>query len=194
MNHGSLSPSRELEKSEHVSFANVGKAADGAQVAAEVVSSRTVSVITQEVECAHSGEPVSAAEQPFVAALAKSGNNPRVECADVCDLVGPEPKFALVGPEHAMQVEAMQAEECVVVGESKRTELKSESIAMKRSAGNESGAAAKKLRCGDGVEGQIRISYSTCFDPRLDRVKWREVFREGHGWLRLERVLPKPPL
>ena len=181
INDGSLSPSRELEKSEHVSFANVGKAADGAQVAAEVVSSRTVSVITQEVECAHSGEPVSAAEQPFVAALAKSGNNPRVECADVCDLVGPEPKFALVGPEHAMQVEAMQAEECLVV--SKR----SESIAMKRSAGNESGAAAKKLRCGDGVEGQRRIGYSTCYDPRLDPEAWHEVFRGGQ-WVRLERV------
>ena len=127
-----------------------------------------VSVITQEVDCAHSGEPVCAAEQPFVIALAKSANNQWVECAEVCDLVAPKPKFALVGPEHAMQAEAMQADECAVVGESQRTEVKSESSAMKRSAGAELGAAAKKLRCGAGVEGQIRTVFSTCHDPRYD--------------------------
>ena len=123
--------------------------------------------------------------QPFVPALAKSGNNPRVECADVCDLVGPEPKFALVGPEHAMQVEAMQPEDPFVVG--KRTKLKSESITMKRSASNESGAAAKKLRCGDGLEGQRRISYGPCYDPRFEPDAWHEVFRGGQ-WVRLEKV------
>ena len=48
MHDGSLSPSRELEKSEHVSFANVGKAADGAQVAAEVG-------LFQDSVCYHSG-------------------------------------------------------------------------------------------------------------------------------------------
>ena len=61
----------------------------------------------------------------------QTGHNPQVECADVCDI---EPRSALVRPEHAMQVEA---------------------IAKQRSASHESGAAAKKLRCGDGV-----ISYS----------------------------------
>ena len=99
--------------------------------------------------------------------------------------VGPEPKFALVGPEHAMPVKAMQAEDPFVVG--KRTNFESESIPMKRSASNESGAAAKKLRCGDGVEGQRRIGYSTCYDPRLDPEAWHEVFRGGQ-WVRLERV------
>ena len=153
MNDSSLSPSRELEKSEHVSFANVSKAADGAQVAAEVVSSRTVSAITQEVECA----------QPFVPALAKSGNNLQEECADVPDI---EPRLALVGPEHAMQVEAMQ------------------SITKKRSASPESGAVTKKPRV---EEGQQRIGHGTCYDERLDPEAWHEVFREGQ-WVRLKRV------
>ena len=48
--------------------------------------------------------------------------------------VGSEPKFALVGPEHAMPVKAMQAEDPFVVG--KRTNFESESIPMKRSASN----------------------------------------------------------
>ena len=99
--------------------------------------------------------------------------------------VGSEPKFALVGPEHAMPVKAMQAEDPFAVG--KRTNFESESVPMKRSASNESGAAAKKLRCGDGVEGQRRIGYSTCYDPRLDPEAWHEVFRGGQ-WVRLERV------
>ena len=74
-----------------------------------------MSVITQGVECA----------QTFVAALAKSVNNPQGERADVPDI---EPRFALAGPERAMQFEAMQY------------------IKKKRSASPESGAAAKKLR------------------------------------------------
>ena len=72
------------------------------------------------------------------------------------------------------QVEAMQAED-------------PPSITKKRSASNESGPSAKKLFCGDGVEGQRRISYGPCYDPRFDPDAWHEVFRGGQ-WVRLERI------
>ena len=97
-----------------------------------------------------------------------------------------EPELALVGPEDAMPAEAMPADECSVVRFRQRTKFKSESSATKRSAGAELGAAAKKLRGGAGVEGQIRTVFSTSHDPRYDPDEWREVYREGHGWVRVE--------
>ena len=83
-----------------------------AELAGELASVMAVSVITQEVDCAHSGEPVCAAEQPFVIALAKSANNQGVECAVDGEFVVQEPESALVGPEDAMRAEAMPADEC----------------------------------------------------------------------------------
>ncbi len=78
----------------------------GAELAGELASVMAVSVITQEVDCAHSGEPVCAAEQPFVIALAKSANNQGVEGAVDGEFVVQEPESALVGPEDAMQSHA----------------------------------------------------------------------------------------
>ena len=122
-----------------------------AELAGELASVMAVSVITQEVDCAHSGEPVCAAEQPFVIALAKSANNQGVECAVDGEFVVQEPESA--SPEDAMRAEAMPADEC---------------------------------DHGAGVEGQIRTVFSTSHDPRYDPVQWREVFRKGHGWVRVE--------
>ena len=119
-----------------------------AELAGELASVMAVSVITQEVDCAHSGERVCAAEQPFVIALAKSANNQGVECAGDGEFVVQEPESALVGPEDAMQAEAMPADECAVVGFPHHTKLKSESSARKRLAGADLGAAAKKLHRG----------------------------------------------